>query len=427
MEPVIELRNITKRFDMRQESSSLWRFLMRKPSYEETHSESYKVVLDDISLTINQGERLAIIGRNGAGKSTLLKIISRILLPDSGTVAVRGTISSLLELGVGFHPELSGSDNIYFYGALMGKNRAQVRDVYDEICDFADIGNYIQQPVKTYSSGMYQRLAFSCAFAMQPNILIADEGLSVGDFMFQQKCFDRIDQIVAEGTTFLMVAHSARQVQRIATRGIWLENGRIEMDSDINSVQDAYTKFLLYEKSLLVAESEKNGTTVVPGIELTQRSGDTSAVSASQSMVEVTKVEPLSGTDPWRIGVPTEINYHITVRVPKITLRTRVVITDVADDLPLVENLYLKVLHTLTEGDHVLRVSIPPIHFRSGTYTCKFEIYEDESEMLLASAEPIMLSSKRRLRHKESAYMRHTRLKVTVQSNADNRTTDQSV
>jgi ABC-type polysaccharide/polyol phosphate transport system ATPase subunit len=420
MEPVIELRNITKRFDMRQESSSLWRFLMRKPSYEETHSESYKVVLDDISLSINQGERLAIIGRNGAGKSTLLKIISRILLPDSGTVAVRGTISSLLELGVGFHPELSGSDNIYFYGALMGKNRAQVRDVYDEICDFADIGNYIQQPVKTYSSGMYQRLAFSCAFAMQPNILIADEGLSVGDFMFQQKCFDRIDQIVAEGTTFLMVAHSARQVQRIATRGIWLENGRIEMDSDINSVQDAYTKFLLYEKSLLVAESEKNGTTVVPGIELTQRSGNTSAVSASQSMVEVTKVEPLSDTEPWRIGAPTEINYHITVRVPKITLRTRVVITDVADDLPLVENLFLLVApHTLTEGNHVLHVFIPPLHFRNGTYTCKFEIYEDESEMLLASAEPVMFSSKRPLRHKESAYLRHPRLQVTVKSDVD--------
>lgn len=420
MEPVIELRNVTKRFDMRQEESSLWRFLMRRSKTDELNTGSHKVVLDNISLSVQQGERLAIIGRNGAGKSTLLKIISRILLPDQGTVAVRGTISSLLELGVGFHPELTGADNIYFYGALMGKNRAQVRNVYDEICDFADIGNYIQQPVKTYSSGMYQRLAFACAFAMQPSILIADEGLSVGDFMFQQKCFDRIDQIVSEGTTFLMVAHSARQVQRIATRGIWLENGRIEMDGEINAVQDAYTKFLLYEKSLLTAESEKSGTTIVPGIELTQRSGDANAVHASQLMVEITKVEPLCDTDPWRIGAPTEINYHITVRVPKINLRTRVVITDIADDLPLVENLYLlNAPHTVTEGDYVLHVYIPPMHFRSGTYSCKFEIYEDESEMLLVSAEPIMLSSKRRLRHKEGAYLRHTRFQVSVVPSTD--------
>jgi hypothetical protein len=141
-------------------------------------------------------------------------------------------------------------------------------------------------------------------------------------------------------------------------------------------------------------------------------------------MVAVTKVEPLSDTDPWRIGAPFEINYHIAVQVPKIHLRTRVVITDVADDLPLVENLYLlNAPHTLTEGDHVLKVFIPPIHLRSGTYTCKFEIYEDETEMLLVSAEPIMLSSKRRMRHKESAYMRHTRLQVTVVSDADTQAT----
>ncbi len=415
MEPVIELRNVTKRFDMRQESSSLWRFLMRKPAFEDSNNESHKVVLNDISLTVQQGERLAIIGRNGAGKSTLLKIISRILLPDKGSVTVRGTISSLLELGVGFHPELSGSENVYFYGALMGKNRAQVRNVYDEICEFADIGNYIQQPVKTYSSGMYQRLAFACAFAMEPSILIADEGLSVGDFMFQQKCFDRIDQIVAGGTTFLMVAHSARQVQRIATRGIWLENGRIEMDGDINSVQDAYTKFLLYEKNVLAAESEAVGTTLVPGAELTQQSGIANAVSISQNMIQITKVDVLSNTDPWRIGAVTEFNYHVSVHLPSIQVRARVLITDVADDLPLVENLYLlKDPFRLSQGNHVMQVSIPPMHMRYGTYRCTFEIYEDESQILLASAEPVLLFSKRPLRHKESAYLRHMRLQVSL-------------
>lgn len=426
MEPVIELRNITKRFDMRQESSSLWRFLMRKSAFEESNSEAHKVVLDGISLTIHQGERVAIIGRNGAGKSTLLKIISRILQPDNGTIAVRGTISSLLELGVGFHPDLTGADNIYFYGALMGKNRAQVRQVYDEICEFADIGNYILQPVKTYSSGMYQRLAFACAFAMQPSILIADEGLSVGDFLFQQKCFDRIDQIVSEGTTFLMVAHSARQVQRIATRGIWLENGRIEMDGDINEVQDAYTKFLLYEKNILAAESEANGTTLVPGAELVQQSGATNAVAASQSMVVITNVEALSSTDPWRIGAVTEFKYRLSVNVPSINVRARVLITDVAEDLPLVENLYLlKDPITLSQGDNVLLVSIPPLHLRYGTYRYTLELYEDESKTLIVSAEPVLLFSKRLLRHKESAYVRHTRFQVSVVQEADDSSNEQ--
>ncbi|MEY3989296.1 MAG: hypothetical protein RI985_377 [Chloroflexota bacterium] len=415
MEPVIELRNITKRFDMRQESSSLWRFLIRKPAFEESNSATHKVVLDNISLTIQQGERLAIIGRNGAGKSTLLKIISRILLPDSGTVAVRGTISSLLELGVGFHPELTGSDNIYFYGALMGKNRAQVQAVYDEICEFADIGNYIQQPVKTYSSGMYQRLAFACAFAMQPSILIADEGLSVGDFLFQQKCFDRIDQIVSEGTTFLMVAHSARQVQRIATRGIWLENGRIEMDGDINEVQDAYTKFLLYEKSVLVNSGVIDTQNSSSGLELEYQSGDPNAVQSSQSMVAVSNVTIDGTKDPWRIGRDSYVYAYLSINVPEIAVRVRGQIADVSDDIPLVENRYM--FHepmTLTQGRHTIKFSIPPLFMKRGTYRFIIEVFDEKGKLALAKSQPLILQSKFNTPDASSAYIQHPRLRVEV-------------
>lgn len=420
MKPVIELTNITKQFNMRQETSFLWRFLSRRKSNEEIKGDSHKVVLDNISLTVNQGERLAIIGRNGAGKSTLLKIISRILTPDKGNLMVRGTISSLLELGVGFHPDLSGSDNIYFYGALMGKNRAQVREVYDSICDFADIGKYIEQPVKTYSSGMYQRLAFSCAFAMEPDILIADEGLSVGDFLFQQKCFDRIDQIVANGTTFLIVAHSARQLQRIATRGIWLENGRIEMDGDINSVHDAYTKFLIFEQRVLAKEAELKGTEFLPGLELEQKSNDENAVKKSQSMIVITNGKSLSDTDPWKIGAFTELEYEVDVKVPNIFVRTRVTIIDVSDDLPLVENLYMvNTPYELTQGAHRIKVKIPPLYLRNGTYKCLFEIYEDENKILICSAEPILFFSKRRILHKENSYVGLYNVQITIQSITD--------
>lgn len=413
MEPVIELRNITKRFDMRQENSSLWRFLMRKPAFDESNSEAYKVVLNDISLSINQGERLAIIGRNGAGKSTLLKIISRILLPDSGTLSVRGTISSLLELGVGFHPELSGADNIYFYGALMGKNRAQVREVYDEICDFADIGNYIQQPVKTYSSGMYQRLAFSCAFAMQPSILIADEGLSVGDFLFQQKCFDRIDEIVAKGTTFLMVAHSARQVQRIATRGIWLENGRIEMDGDINAVQDAYTKFLLYEKSMIAAESETTNVPIVPGIELEKSSGVADAVHASQSMVVVHDVILVGKDDPWRGFEGTTLYVQISVNLPVLPVRIRVQLIDVADDIPLIENRYMRdVPIELLKGATTFKITLPPLFLKRGTYRLSIEVFDADGKLQLAKSSPVSLFSKILDPAPSPAYLQNPRISV---------------
>jgi ABC-type polysaccharide/polyol phosphate transport system ATPase subunit len=415
MEPVIELRNITKRFDMRQESSSLWRFLMRKPAFEESNSATHKVVLDNISLSIQQGERLAIIGRNGAGKSTLLKIISRILQPDSGTIAVRGTISSLLELGVGFHPELTGADNIYFYGALMGKNRAQVLQVYDEICEFADIGNYIQQPVKTYSSGMYQRLAFACAFAMQPSILIADEGLSVGDFLFQQKCFDRIDQIVSEGTTFLMVAHSARQVQRIATRGIWLENGRIEMDGDINEVQDAYTKFLLYEKSLLASSGIIDDKHMTTGLELEYQSGDPNAVQSSQSMVSISNVTLAGTQDPWRSGRKSFVYANVTTNLPEIAVRVRGQIVDVSDDIPLVENRYMHLTPMmLTQGVHTLKFSIPPILMKRGTYRFVIEVFDEKGQLSLAKSQPLILQSKFTTPDAASAYMQHPRLLVEV-------------
>lgn len=415
MEPVIELRNITKRFDMRQETSSLWRFLTRKNTLDTTQGDGHKVVLDNLSLTVNRGERLAIIGRNGAGKSTLLKLISKILLPDSGTVTVRGTISSLLELGVGFHPELNGSENIYFYGALMGKNRAQVAAVYDDICEFADIGNYIEQPVKTYSSGMYQRLAFSCAFAMQPSILIADEGLSVGDFLFQQKCFDRIEQIVAQGTTFLMVAHSARQVQRIATRGIWLENGRIEMDGEINAVQDAYTKFLLYERNILASSQHSDTTQIAPGIEQILQSGEPDAPRVSQTMVEFNDIMLIGNNDPWPIGQITTIVARVALNISSLQVRFRVQIIDAADDLPLVENHYMRDdPATLMQGLNYLKIQLPPTSMKQGAYRCVLEVYDSEGAVLLAKSAPVMLFSKRPSVDGTSAYIRNPRITVEL-------------
>ena len=198
--------------------------------------------LKDISLEINQGETVAIIGANGAGKSTLLKIISRITAPTAGRVRIEGRIGSLLEVGTGFHPELTGRDNVFLNGAILGMNRNEVKRKFDDIVGFAGLEQFIDTPVKRYSSGMYVRLAFSVAAFLEPEILIIDEVLSVGDQQFQNKCMQRIEEIVGDGRTLLFVTHGAGLVQRVCRRAVFLERGEMIFDGDVNDALAAYAK-----------------------------------------------------------------------------------------------------------------------------------------------------------------------------------------
>jgi lipopolysaccharide transport system ATP-binding protein len=196
--------------------------------------------LKNISFEIGQGETLAIIGANGAGKSTLLKIISRITAPTTGRVRIKGRIGSLLEVGTGFHPELTGRDNVFLNGAILGMNRGEVRTKFDDIVDFAGLEQFIDTPVKRYSSGMYVRLAFSVAAFLEPEILIIDEVLSVGDQQFQDKCMQRIEEIVRSGRTLLFVSHGAGLVQRVCRRAILLRQGTVVFDGDVEKAFEAY-------------------------------------------------------------------------------------------------------------------------------------------------------------------------------------------
>jgi len=197
-------------------------------------------VLREASMNIAPGEAVALIGANGAGKSTLLKIITGTTRPTTGTVRSEGRIAALLELGIGFHPDFSGRDNIHMSGRLAGMNRAEIRHHMDEIEAFADIGDYLDQPVRTYSSGMQVRLAFSVATALRPDILIVDEALAVGDVFFQQKCFDRIRSFREAGTTLLFVSHAMSTVYALCDRAILLDEGRILLDSAPRAAIDLY-------------------------------------------------------------------------------------------------------------------------------------------------------------------------------------------
>nr|WP_231713071.1 ABC transporter ATP-binding protein [Arthrobacter sp. zg-Y769] len=192
--------------------------------------------LKGVSLSVGQGETVALLGLNGSGKSTLLKHISGVMRPDSGSVGTRGRVAGLIEVGAGFHPDLSGRDNVYLNGAILGMSEEEIDEKFDSIVEFSEIGQFIDTEVKFYSSGMYLRLAFSVAVHTNPEVFLVDEILAVGDEPFQKKCIDKIKELAGEGKTLVVVSHDLDLVSRICERGVLLEHGQIVMDGPVDDV-----------------------------------------------------------------------------------------------------------------------------------------------------------------------------------------------
>ena len=219
------------------------------------HKEEFWA-LRDVSFQVRPGEMLGIIGPNGAGKSTILKLVSRIIEPTSGQVTANGRISALLELGAGFHPDLTGRENVFLNAAILGLSRQIIRQRFDDIVDFAGIGDFIDSPVKHYSSGMYMRLGFSIAVNVSPDLLLIDEVLAVGDFSFQEKCLDKIAEIKRGGTTILFVSHDLRSVRNLCDRVIWMEGSQI---GAVGSAAKVIDKYLAHTKSKMAANAKRRG------------------------------------------------------------------------------------------------------------------------------------------------------------------------
>ena len=222
--PIIKFTNVTKRFSL-QSHKTFKEFLPALIKGEETSKQF--IALNNISFEISPGETVGIIGPNGSGKSTILKLIAGVMSPTSGNVSVHGRVSPLIELGAGFHFELSGRENVYLNGAILGLSQKEIDQNFKSIVDFADLWEYIDQPVKRYSSGMYMRLAFAIAVHVHPQILLVDEILAVGDPEFQQKCFDRMNQFKKEGVTIVFVSHDLNLVHKFCDRVIELNNSRM--------------------------------------------------------------------------------------------------------------------------------------------------------------------------------------------------------
>ena len=210
------------------------------------HSTKNKIenrkILNGINIEIKKGETVALIGTNGSGKSTLLKLMTKIIYPTSGKIITRGKIASLLELGAGFHPDFTGRENIYFNASIFGLSAAEIDARVQDIIDFSELGEYIDTPVRTYSSGMYMRLAFSVAINVDAEILLIDEILAVGDQHFQDKCFAKLEELKKSDKTIVIVSHSLGAVKKLCTRGIWIYNGEVRKDGDIKDVIDEYLK-----------------------------------------------------------------------------------------------------------------------------------------------------------------------------------------
>ncbi len=228
-QPVIRLENVTQRFRVIHERPDTMRELFSKMFRHNSSFHDFEAV-KNASLEVTKGQALGIIGRNGSGKSTLLKIIAGVYRPTSGTVEVNGTLAPLIELGAGFHHELTGRENILLNGLLMGYSKREMQEREQSIIDFADIGEFIDAPVKQYSSGMYMRLAFSVATEVNPQILLVDEILAVGDIGFQEKCFERISKFREAGKTIVMVTHIMANLQRICERAVLIDHGSILVD-----------------------------------------------------------------------------------------------------------------------------------------------------------------------------------------------------
>ena len=235
----IEVKNVTKKFKVYYDKPNT---LKERLVFWKNNKAEERTVLEDINVKIKRGDTVALIGVNGSGKSTLLKLMTKIIYPTKGEIITRGKLTSLLELGAGFHQDFTGRENIYFNASIFGLTRNEIEKKIDDIIEFSELGEFIDNPVRTYSSGMYMRLAFSIAINVDAEILLIDEILAVGDQHFQDKCFRKLTELKESEKTIVIVSHSLNSIKNLCNRAIWINKGHVEMDGKADKVIEEYLK-----------------------------------------------------------------------------------------------------------------------------------------------------------------------------------------
>lgn len=253
--PSIQFENVTKSYSISRmrygrfsdDFENFFSVFFRKSRKKTLHKEKL-LAIDRFNLTVQPGETLGIIGRNGSGKSTILKLISRITYPQKGIVSVNGTVGAFIELGAGLHPELTGRENIFLYGSILGMKKKEIKERYDNIVEFSGIAKFIDTPIKRYSSGMYARIGFSVVAFMDPEILLIDEVLAVGDLNFQEKCLEKMKNYATSGKTIVFVSHNMEAIKLICSKVIYLDQGRIKMEGKTHQAINHYLKDVKNQK-----------------------------------------------------------------------------------------------------------------------------------------------------------------------------------
>ncbi|MCL4268036.1 MAG: ABC transporter ATP-binding protein [Anaerolineales bacterium] len=321
-------------------------------------NQNYVWALKDVSFDLEEGKVLGIVGRNGAGKSTLLKILSRVTEPTTGSVTVRGRVGSLLEVGTGFHPELTGRENIYMNGAILGMKRSEIDSKFDEIVDFSEVNQFIDTPVKRYSSGMYLRLAFAVAAHLEPEILVVDEVLAVGDAEFQKKCLGKMGDVAQQGRTVLFVSHNMSAILRLTQEAIVLNKGQLIMRGPTQEAVDYYLSSGQSQVGERVWDADEISTTSAPftpiSLKVKERSGKV--------------VDTVRSTEPVMVEFEYKLSSPVTglrVGLYVSTMRGEYVFTSFDTDTP---ELYEK-FDTRNAGHYISRAELPADIFNEGRYT----------------------------------------------------------
>jgi lipopolysaccharide transport system ATP-binding protein len=370
---IITVENLSKRYLIGHQSAERSRYIaLRDVIAREARNFARKAVdlvgrrqiiqgdeieefwaLRNVSFEVKQGEVIGIIGRNGAGKSTLLKILSRITEPTEGRVFLRGRVASLLEVGTGFHPELTGRENIFLNGAILGMTQREVRKKFDEIVAFAEVEQFLDTPVKRYSSGMYVRLAFAVAAHLEPEILVIDEVLAVGDVEFQKKCLGRMEGVVKEGRTVLFVSHQISAVSRLCRHIVWLDKGRVVDYGEATSILPRYLSV---------------GSSDLPIVNIRKPSGE-SAIFFSQVSILDNNDNPSCELDA-RFPFYICIHYEVSRLLSEVEIGIRIKTTD---GISVFTTLYSDCSDTSkmgkTPGSYVCGVQIPALFLMPGSYT----------------------------------------------------------